>query len=243
MKRIATLFTMLFVAPCLTGCFSTAVRMSSGGAGTGGPTQSDAVLAGALDAVTFPIQAPFLVGMAASNPSLMSGNRQQPIVTTPVQKESTPPQTPQAPAAPINILREVRNDPEYLFTHRSQFGSENVRLFILDQSIPFTDDQFRRLGATNEWTKIYVVGNKCCPPDVMEAIWNERSSLSENDRRIAVYYLIRNPNTPSEWLAEIARRRDVYNSASDNAANTLFFRNLPPPRPPGSPPVSPSLGK
>ena len=241
MKRIPSLIVALLVAQCLTGCFSTAYRMNSGmSAGSGGSTAAGGVAAGALDAVTLPIQAPFLVGIAASHPNLLSGNAKGKSGATPTLKESTPTQPVEAAVDRMNIQTKIRNDPELIFTHRSLLTKENIRLLIVDPGIPFTDDQLRRLGATNEWTRTYVGGNRRCPPDLLEDICRGLPTMPDAERPIAAASLVSNRNVPTEWLLEMMKRRDLYGDAASKAAGVYYLGGRGPPFRPGTlPPAVP----
>lgn len=247
MKRIPALITVLLVAQCLTGCFSTAYRMNSGmSAGTGAGTAAGGVAAGALDVVTLPIQAPFLVGIAASNPSLMSGNAKEKSTVPPTQtQQTTPPQQAEPRVRKLSPLEEIRKDPEHLFTHRDSLSRDTVRMAILDRRTPFTETQLRQLGRTNEWTRTYVAANPRCPQDLLEDIWRELPTLPDTERASAAANLVSNPNVPIAWLLEIMKRRDLYAYATDKAAGQYYWRTRSPTPPPGSPPssVPPSPGK
>ena len=243
MKRILALVAVLLLAPCLTGCFTTAARMNNGM--SGGSTEVSIVPAVVLDVVTSPIQAPFIVGMVASQPSLVSRGGGKSAVNS-TQKQVPPPLPVEAPVGPGNIHAKILQDPEYLFTHRPLLTKEKVCILIADRKIPFTADQLRRLGATNEWTRTYVAGNWRCPPDLMEDIWNGLPTLPDAERPIAAANLVSNPNVPTAWLLEIMKRRDLYGDASAKAAGQYYLggRRAPTPHP-GSPSgsVSPSPGK
>ena len=240
MKRIPALITVLLVAPCLTGCFSTAYRMNSGmSAGSSNDTIAGVVAAGALDVVTLPIQAPFLVGIAASNPSLVSGNAKGKSTATPTRTEAAPPPKPvEPPVNRMNIQSQILKDPELLFTHRSLLTEENIRLLIVDSRIPFTDDQLRRLGATNEWTRIYVAGNRRCPQDLLEDIWRGLPTVPDAERPIAAANLVSNPNIPIAWLVEIMNRRDLYGDASRKASGVYYLGGRGPSFRPGTLPAA-----
>lgn len=246
MNRLLAFTLGLLVSPCLTGCFSTAMRMNSGmSAGSGGGTATGAVAAGALDVLTLPIQAPFLVGLVASNPSLVSGNAKGKVTTTPTRTETIPTQPVEVPVNKMNIQAQIQKDPELLFTHRSLLTKDNIRLLIVDRRIPFTDDQLRRLGGTNEWTRTYVAGNWHCPKDLLEDIWRGLPTMPEAERPIAAANLVSNPNVPVAWLLEIMKRRDLYGYAADKAGGQYYSRTHAPTLPPGNPSDSarPPAGK
>lgn len=227
MKRIPALLLLLVVAQSLTGCFSTAYRMNSGmSAGSGGGNASGAVAAGALDVVTLPLQAPVIVGLVASHPNLLSKDSKAKTVSSPAQKEAPPLQQAEPHVDETNPIAKIYKDPEYLFTHRDSLSRETVRLAILHRNIPFTEDQLRRLGGTNEWTRTYVAANWLCPQDLLEDIWRGLPALPDSERPIVAEHLVENPKIPRAWLEEIARRQDLYKSASDKAARFLRFKNL-----------------
>lgn len=239
MKRIPALITVLLVTPCMTGCFSTAYRMNSGmSAGSSSGTVAGGVAAGALDVVTLPIQAPFLVGIAASNPSLVSGNSKGKSTATPTTTTAPPPKPVESSVNRMNIQTHIQKDPELLFTHRSLLTEENIRLLIVDRKIPFTDDQLRRLGATNEWTRIYVGGNRRCPQDLLEDIWRGLPTVPDAERPIAAASLVANPNIPVAWLVEIMKRPDLYGDAASKAAGVYYLGGRGPPFRPGTLPAA-----
>lgn len=239
MKRIPALILVLLVAQCLTGCLSTTYRMNSGmSAGSSSGTVAGVVAAGALDVVTLPIQAPFLVGIAASNPSLMSGNAKGKSTAIPTRTETTPTQPVEAPVDRMNIQAHILKDPEYLFSHRHLLTREKVCLLIADRKIPFTADQLRRLGGTNEWTRTYVAGNWRCPPDLLEDIWQGLPAMPDAERPIAAANLVSNPNVPIAWLVEIMKRRDLYGDAASKAAGVYYLGGRGPPFRPGTLPAA-----
>lgn len=363
MKRIPAIATVLLVVPCLTGCFTGLSRNT--GAGSWGPSKTDTLVLGALDVVTLPFQAPFLVEHAVSSakakatqdalqkkradtlleikkdpdylftqgPSLEksmirmaledhaipfteaqlhrlagTNNWTRPFVLAnprcpkelleeawnglarlpdnvrsleanylasnptipdawleemvrrpdiyrhtsirakeilgkrkretgaPADKPPTAVQRVEAPVDRMNIHAHILKDPEYLFTHRHLLTKEKVCLLIADRKIPFTADQLRRLGGTNEWTRTYVASNWRCPPDLLEDIWHGLPMVPDAERPIAAANLISNPNVPIPWLVEIMKRRDLYGDATNRAAGAYYLRVRVPVPPPGSPP-------
>ena len=214
------------MAPCLTGCFTTVARMNHGM--SAGTTEVSIVPAVVLDVVTSPIQAPFLVGIAASNPSLMSGNAKGMSTAPPTQTQATPQQLVKPRVQQLPPLEEIRKDPEYLFSHGSSLSRDTIQQAILDKTIPFTAEQLRKLGETNEWTRIYVAANPRCPRDTLEGVWKGLAQMSEYDRQRAAHYLIMNPNTPDACLEDMAEHPEIFKGISGIARGLLYRRNVMP---------------
>jgi hypothetical protein len=207
MKRIPALITVLLVAQCLTGCFSTAYRMNSGmSAGTGGGNGAGAVAAGALDVVTLPLQAPVLATVAAKKAN------QKPV---PMTLSMQP---------PTKDLLEIRKNPQYLFQHRSTLHRDVIQRAIRESDIPFTEAQLRMLGEPNEWTRPYVSANARCPQDLLEEIWTGMGKLPVSERQTTALFLIENPNIPDTWLEKVANQPELYGYASAKARLIINVR-------------------
>lgn len=199
MKRIPTLIAISILVPSLTGCFTGLSR--NVGAGTWRPSTTQSLVAGALDVVTLPIQGVVLAASSASEASNSS-----------TQKKRT------------EQLAELRKDPEYFFKHRSNLSSDTIRTAIMDRTIPFTDEHFRRLGERKEWTRPYLAANPRCPRDLLEELWNELERLPERDRAARAYWLASNPSSPEMWLEKMSQMPSLDTHTRDNARFMLEVR-------------------
>lgn len=204
MKRIPALITVLLVAPCLTGCFTTVARMNHGM--SAGTTEVSIVPAVVLDVVTLPIQVPVLAVMGISK----ANQKPAPMTVT------MPP--------PTKELLEIRKDPEYLLRHRSTLNRDVIQRAIRERDIPFSEAQLRKLGEPGEWTRAYVSANPRCPKDLLEEIWNGMEKLPLAERQTTALYLIENPDIPDAWLESVANQSDLYGYGSGKARLILNVR-------------------
>lgn len=202
MNRIPASFTVLLVAACLTGCFTTAARMNHGM--SAGATEVSIVPAVVLDVVTSPIQVPAVAVMGISKAN---------------QK-----QTPMTPPPQTQELMMIRKDPEHLLRHRATLNRGVILMAIRERDIPFSEAQLRKLGEPGEWTRPYVSANPRCPKDLLEEIWAGMEKLPLAERRTTALYLIENPNVPDAWLENVANHPDIYGYVSEKARVILDVR-------------------
>lgn len=210
MHRILLLASMLMLTPCLTGCFSQLSRIGGAGAGTGGSSTSGRVMAGALDVVTAPVQAPFIAYGAASSAAERSSR---------------------------DSVEAIRKQPQHIFTYRRDLSVTTILKAIQDPTIPFTDNQFHKLAGKTEWTRNFVVANPRCPQAILEEVWNGRTTIPPTELPSLGYSFATNPNVPEAWLAAIAQTPELYKDSSSLARSALESRKVT--KPNDSAPPSP----
>lgn len=207
-------------------------------AGSSSGTAAGVVAASALDFVTVPLQAPFLVGMVASQPSLVSGDAKGKSTPPPVEAKATPPPQVDARLLKNSPLFAIHENPSLLLTHRESISRNTVRIALMDRTTPYSADLLWQLGKTNEWTRLYVAASPRCPPALLDNIWRELPTLPDTDRPIAAASLVSNPNIPIAWLVEIMKRRDLYGDAASKASGVYYLGGRGPPFRPGTLPAA-----
>jgi len=179
------------------------VAMAGAGAGTGGPSTGTKATAAALDVITMPIQAP----VAATS-----------LVANSVTKSK--------PTATKDKLVEIRRNPELLFSQRSSLSRDTIRAAVIDGSIPFTYEQFHRLGGKREWTRLYLAANPRCPMDLLEEFWQGLAEMSEKERPTMAHCLASNPNSPDVWLEAMTHISTLDTRTRQNTQAILDYRKL-----------------
>jgi hypothetical protein len=189
----------------LSGCFSAAVRYGEGWNGDSTPT-GHKVAAGAADAATLPLQAPFLIAAGAN-----AGVRSQ--ATKNKNKK----------------LEEIRQNPEIIFIqnlHRSR--SDSVKMAVnealWDSTTPFTDSQLRRLYTEMDWRKVYILSHPNCSLAFLSEAKTSMASIHISERTQLIEHLARNPKIPIDWLREWASDPANFGYGSQYAKSWLERR-------------------
>jgi len=190
----------------LSGCFSAIARSGEGWSGEKTPAKTK-VVAGVADAVTIPVQAPFLIvsGVGAANRTHDTSVRNK-------------------------LVEEIQRDPELIFQKKihlskSRSKREAIDTTLWDHNTPFTDTQLRRLFAELDWRKAYVLSNPHCSLSFLNEVKQDFPKLDRWERNRYIENMCQNPIIPLSWLQEWADDVTYYGATAAYAKSWYQRRN------------------
>ena len=200
MKKVIPYFLLLI--PLFTsGCFS---MMTDGNGWEGRPTTGERVQAAAMDVVTLPIQAPFLLAMGAdtgAGPSKATQNS---------QGHRTSVGIPEISKSPMTLLEE---DPSIAIKENwDELNSPKRDAFIASFSNPkvkYTTNMVEDIYRTLPDLRRYLYRSQSCSPKFLAAHFDEAYQRSIHSNYDELASIVSNPNTPLELVEKVASSKKI----------------------------------
>lgn len=195
--------------------------MTDGGGWEGHPTTGQKVQAAAMDVVTLPIQAPFLLAMTVPNTGAGSPNAAQNS-----KGHRTSVGTHESNTKPPMALLE--DDPGIALKENwDECSSANRDAFIASFSNPkvkYTTNMVEEIYRTLPDLRRYLYRSQSCSAEFLAAHFDEAYQRSFNINYDELASIVSNPNTPLNLVEEVASSQKIPMGAAYPAREALKNR-------------------